>query len=185
MFTGPHLSQTGKIPGRWSSLTATIGPVLLLLVFLGLAVKWWTAPQVSERPVRSWEPALVQAKLWKEKGDLYRASSYYARAAEIAASADDWEGLLAVACGLQRLEDSLEAAMNSHTILMRAMLAAERKQSTEGLQTVAMAFKVTGEWFASFALSRIQEGRRNGRQIAKYLKSETCWPTAEKSERDP
>ena len=173
-----------KITRWWSNLTPVVGPVLLVLALLGLAVKWWTAPQVSERPVRSWEPALAQAKLWKEKGDLYRASSYYAQAAQMAGSADDWEGLLVVACGLQKLGDSLEPGMDSHTLLIRAMLAAERKQSTEGLQAVAMAFKVTGEWFASLALSRIRESRL-GRQMARELKSETCWPAAERSERSP
>lgn len=160
------------------------GLVLLVLVFLGLAVQWWTPPRVSERSFRSWEPALVQAELRKEKGDLYRASNYYARAAQIAASEDDWEGLLAVACGLRKLGDALEPSMNSHALLMRAMLAAERKQSTEGLQAVAMAFKATGEWFASLALSRIRESRF-GKQMARDLKSETCWPTAERNERSP
>jgi hypothetical protein len=99
----------------------------------------------------------------------------------MAASVDDWKGLLAVACGLQRLGDSLERPMNSHAILLRAMMAAQRKQSAEGLQAVAVAFKSTGEWFATLALSRIRENWLHERLTARDLKLETCWPGTERN----
>src|SRR5437867_10610088 len=127
MFTESHLDHE-KTASWPSTLTALIGPVLLVLVLLGLTGKWWTAPRISAPASRNWEPALAQAELSKEKGDLYRAWSYYAEGAQLASAADDWQGLLAVACGLQKLGDSLEPSMNSHAMLMRAMIAAHRKQ---------------------------------------------------------
>jgi hypothetical protein len=72
--------------------------------------------------------------------------------------------------------------MNSHAILLRAMMAAQRRQSVEGLQRVAMAFKSTGEWFASLALSRIQQNWLQRSLMAKDLKRETCWPKTERNE---
>lgn len=175
MATGSDLDQEKKRK-RWANFIAVIGPVLLVLFFWGLAVKWWTDPHVYRRPVRGWLSAFAQAELLREKGDLYGASSYYAMAAQWASSADDWEGLLAAACGLQKLGDVRDPGMNSLTILIRAMLAAERKQSTEGLEAVAKAFRANGERFASLALSRIQKGSSGGRQMAKELKKEPCWP---------
>ena len=182
MFTESRLDH--EKTASWSStLTALICPVLLVLVVFGLAVKWWAVPRVSAPPGRNWEPAVAQAELSKEKGDLYRAWSYYAEGAQLASAADDWQGLLAVACGLQKLGDSLEPSMNSHAMLMRAMVAAHRKHSTEGLQAVAMAFRVSGEWFASLALSRIQESWPSRSRMARELGGETCWPAAEGNER--
>ena len=79
-LTESHLDHE-KTTRWWPTLTAVIGPVLLVLVLLGLAGKWWTAPRISAPPSRNWEPAVAQAELWKEKGDLYRAWSYYAEGA--------------------------------------------------------------------------------------------------------
>ena len=182
MFTESHLDHEKTASWR-PTLTALIGPVLLVLVLLGLPGKWWTVPRLSAPASRNWEPALAQAELSKEKGDLYRAWSYYAESAQLASAADDWQGLLAVACGLQKLGDSLEPSMNSHTMLIRAMVAAHRKHSSEGLEAVAMAFRVTGEWFASLALSRIQENSPSRNWMAREPEGETCWPTAESSEK--
>src|SRR5947208_6908375 len=155
MFTESHLDHE-KIASWRPTLTALIGPVLLVLVLLGLAGKWWTAPRISAPASRNWEPALAQAELSKEKGDLYRAWSYYAESAQLASAADDWQGLLAVACGLQKLGDSLEPSMNSHTMLIRAMVAAHRKHSSEGLEAGAMYFNDYRERFASLALPGVQ-----------------------------
>ena len=152
-----------------------LGPVMLVLVFLGLVLLRWTEPpKDTERAIIAWERALEQAEISSKEGDLYRASSFYAYAAQMAGSVDDWEGLLAVACGLQKMGDSLEPGTNSHTVLIRAMVAAQRKESAEGLQAVATAFKATGEWFAFLALSRIQESWPRGRQTARELKRGTC-----------
>lgn len=162
-----------------------LGLVMLALVFLGPVLIWRTEPsRDTERAIIAWKRALEQAEISSKRGDLHGALNSYEYAARLTASVDDWRGLLAVACGLQKMGDSLEPAMNSHTVLTRAMLAAQRKQSTDGLETVATAFKATGEWFASLALSRIRESRF-GKQMARDLKSETCWPTAERNERSP
>jgi hypothetical protein len=182
MFTESHRDHE-KTTSWSSTLTALIGPVLLVLVVLGLAVKWWAVPRISAPPAREWEPAVAQAELSKEKGDLYRAWSYYAEGAQLASAADDWQGLLAVACGLQKLGDSLEPSMNSHTMLIRAMMAAHRKHSSEGLEAVATAFRVTGEWFASLALSRIQESWPSKSWMARELEGESCWTAAKSNER--
>src|SRR5205823_14806459 len=124
-----------------------------------------------------------QAEISKEKGDLDPAWNYYAESAPLASAADHWPGPLAVACGLRKPGDSPEPSMNSHTMLIRAMVAAHRKHSSEGLEAVAMAFRVTGEWFASLALSRIQDRWPSRSWMAREPEGEMCWPTAEGNER--
>lgn len=166
---------------RWAVLIKTLPLLLLALGFLSVALWRGEPSKAPDRSTPLWKPSLEQAEISRKKGDLYGAANFYAYAAQAASAEDDWEGLLAVACGLQKMGDSLGPPLSSHTILSRAMAAAQRKQSTEGLQAVAIAFKMSGEWFAAMAISRIQQGSLNREQMAGYLKHETCWPAVGKN----
>jgi hypothetical protein len=171
-------------PQEDAPLVKILGPLALVLVFLWLFL-WWRAPsKVNEQPVPIWKHSLEQAEILQKEGDFYGASGFYAHAARLAASVDDWEGLLAVACGLQKIGDPLESPMNSHAILIHAMLAAQRTQSTEGLQAVAMAFKLTGEWFASIALSGIRKNWFQQRLTPGELNPDMCGPEAQSMKAD-
>jgi hypothetical protein len=100
-------------------------PLILLLVLVALFL-WRKEPtKVREEPLPLWKHSLEQAEILRDNGDFDEAANFYARGAQMAASVNDWEGLLAVACGLQRLGDSLKPPMNSHAILLRAMMAAQ------------------------------------------------------------
>ena len=135
-------------------LLAACVSVALLWVILA---KWDSLNFVSQGRQNSWRHEVGEARLWGQKGDLYRASLHYARAAGSAAAENDWEGLLSVACELQGLGHLQGSGFDAYTLLVRAMLAAEQKQSPEGLRAVADAFRTVGESYASLALSRIRD----------------------------
>lgn len=158
MFTEPHLSQ-GKIPPWWDPLNRITGPAFSALSLLGLMLWWWLAPSdAPKRAIHSWEPELAQAEFWRKKGDPYRAIFFYNQAFRLAAVSDDWEGLLVTACGLEKLGRTHGPGTTAHTVLVRTMVAAQRKKSRAGLRSVAKGFSAIGEpTFASIALSRIQE----------------------------
>jgi len=73
------------------------------------------------------------------------ARSLYGQAARIASWSDDWNGLLAAACGLKKVESKRETYFATRTALVRAMIAAERQRSAPGLNSVANAFAAIGE----------------------------------------
>ena len=130
--------------------------VLAALLWVTVA-KWDSFTFVSQGRQLSWRHEVEEARLWGQKGDLYRASLHYAQAARSAAAQNDWDGLLSVASGLQGLGNLQGSGFNVHTVLVRAMVAAEQKQSPEGLRAVADAFRMVGESHASLALSLIRD----------------------------
>ena len=159
MFTEPHLNQ-GRKPRWWSPPISSIGPVILLFFLFGLLVGYWRMGlDIQEWGVPDWRPVLTQADLSRKNGDLYQAKVFYSQAAWIASWREDWEGLVAVACGIKRLGRVEGLFGTTYSLLARAMLAAESKQSRAGMDTVAKAFTAMGEHnAASVALSRIQKG---------------------------
>ena len=103
--------------------------------------------------------ALAQAA-W-QRGDLLEAQSAYLRAARIASWRDDWEGILAAACGMKRIEGARGLYLNTRSVLVLAMIGAERKRSGAGLRAVANAFAAIGERdAAAMVLSKIEPGWR-------------------------
>ncbi|MGH7830379.1 MAG: hypothetical protein ACREP8_09405, partial [Candidatus Binatia bacterium] len=100
-----------------------------------------------------------QAERLREEGDLYQAKVFYSQAGRIASWQQDWQGLLAVSCGLKKLDGVGDPFGMTYTLLLRAMVAAENKQSRAGIRAVAKAFAIIGDnRSASLALSRIQKG---------------------------
>lgn len=159
MFTKPHFNQDRKL-WWWSPAINYIGPVILPLLLFGLLLaSWWMRLDIQEREFPDWRPVLTQAELSREKGDLYQAKYLYSLAAGKAFRQEDWEGLIAVACGIKKLGSVEGLFGTTYSLLVRAMLAAESKQSRAGIYAVAKAFTAIGEHnAASVALSRIQKG---------------------------
>ena len=111
-----------------------------------------------------WKPVLALADAAQEKGDLYYAKILYLQGGKFAVWRDDWAGLLAAACGIKKLERERGPYSSTNALLLRAMVAAEKRQSRSGLVAVAKAFAALGDdKVASMVLSRIgtKWGRRN------------------------
>ncbi|HET8564523.1 MAG TPA: hypothetical protein VFM35_11680 [Candidatus Binatia bacterium] len=147
----PHSEENHRARSR-----RAITYQVLLLLFLFLAALAWTQCDFSGREISDWKPVLALAEAAREKGDLYYAKSLYSKAGRLAASREDWAGLLATACGMKKLERERGPYSSTNAFLLRAMVAAETRQSRSGLAAVAKAFAELGEdKVASMVLSRI------------------------------
>ena len=93
-----------------------------------------------------------------------------------AARREDWEGLIAVACAIYKLDKQKNHYSPTNQFLLRAMLAAEMKQSRLGMAAVAKAFMGLGDdKVASMVLSRIQKDwTENANEPADVLLP-GCW----------
>jgi hypothetical protein len=128
-----------------------------LLPFLVLAALTWTQCDFSGQENPDWKPVLALADAAQEKGDLYYAKHLYLQAGKFAVWRDDWAALLAAACGTKTLERERGPYSSTNALLLRAMVAAEKRQSRSGLVAVAKAFAALGEDnVASMVLSRIR-----------------------------
>ena len=111
-----------------------------------------------------------------EKRELYDARSFYSRAARLASWREDWGGLLAAACGMKMLDHESGPYSNVHTILVRAMMAAESRESRAGIAAVAGAFAAIGQdKAASMALGRIQTDWPEKIQDSTNVRIGNCW----------
>jgi hypothetical protein len=128
---------------------AALLPVLGLLTSLLRTDFNWQAP--ADR-----KAAFARAEAARQDGDLYGARWLYSHAARAAFWYRDWEGVLATACGMKKLDGVRELYSSTHHLILRAMIAAESKQSRAGMAAVAQAFASLGEdKAATMALSRI------------------------------
>jgi len=149
----PHLEQDHRV-NWWRRITYTA--VLLSILFLGILA--WRSLDFSNPDLPDWKPVLALAATAQEKGDLYYAKSLYLQAGSLADWREDWEGLIAVACGIYNLDKQKGHYSPTNQLLLRAMIAAETKQSQSGMIAVAKAFEGLGEdKVASMVLSRIQK----------------------------
>src|SRR5262249_49551156 len=97
-------------------------------------------------------------------------------AARLASWRDDWGGLLAAACGMKALDNDSGPYSNVHTILVRAMMAGESRQSRAGMTAVARAFAAMGEGRgASMGLGGIQTFWPEDTQNSTNVYTGTCW----------
>jgi hypothetical protein len=146
-----------------------------LLALLVLATLAWTQCDFSGREVPDWKPILALADAAQEKGDLYYAKSLYVQGGRLAVWRDDWAGLLAAACGIKKLERERGPYSSTNALLLRAMVAAEKRQSRSGLVAVAKAFAALGEdKVASMVLSRIGKNWVETNDLADIV-SPGCW----------
>ena len=143
-----------------------------LLAFLVLAAL--TCTQCDFREIPDWKPVLALADAARRRGDLDHAKHLYLQAGKFAVWRDDWAGLLAAAYGIKQLERNPYSSANA--LLLRAMVAAQKKQSQSGLVAVAKAFSTLGEnKVASMVLSFVEDDRVEETSGAADIASPGCW----------
>jgi hypothetical protein len=137
---------------------------LAALVALGSLIVWLGPPKLAERRRELLGESLAVAERARASGDLYRALDAYMHAEQMASSIDDWRGLLAVACGLEKDDGHELPSLYGFNVITKAMASAERQKSAEGMRAVAAAFASLGTAYAAFALSRIRDDWANDGQ---------------------
>ena len=148
--------------------------VLVPVLFLGALA--WMRRDFRNPEIPDWKPVLALANTAQEKGDLYYAQSLYSQAGRLAALREDWAGLAAAACAMNKLDKQKSRYSPTNALLLRAMIAAETKQSRSGMAAVAKAFAGLGESeVASMVLSRIQKNWVEEANDSANVLSSGCW----------
>jgi hypothetical protein len=156
----------------WSAITYRAS----FLAFLVLAALTWTQLGFNSREIPDWKSVLALADAAQEKGDLYYAKSLYLQGGRFAVWRDDWAGLLAAACGIKKMERERGPYSSTNALLLRAMVAAEKRQSRSGLVAVGKAFAAFGEdKAASMVLSRVGKDWVEQANDPADLVSPNCW----------
>jgi hypothetical protein len=144
-FTAIQALPVDSEQSRRAAWWRTIGYVTVILPFLLMVALAWLRPEFNRPEAPDWKPVVARANAALEKGDLYEARYLYGQVDQIASWKEEWEGHLAAACGLKRLDDVPGPYSRSVTILLRAALIAENKQSRQGIVTIAQALRVMGK----------------------------------------
>jgi hypothetical protein len=145
-------SDQSRRAARWR----TIGYGVAIGYFF-LAALAWIRPDLNRTEISDWRPLLTLADAAREKGDLRAARHLYLQVDWIASSQQDWEGLVAAACGIKRLDGAEGPYSKTFALLIRAVMAAESRQSRAGIATVAKVFAASGhDKAASMVSSRIR-----------------------------
>ena len=151
----PSIAQTHSRQNLRGKSWCAVAYPASLAVFPVLAALTWTQCGFSGREIPDWKPILARADEAWGKGDLHDAKHLYLKAGKFAVWRDDWAGLLAAACGIKQLETARGPYSSAHTLLLRAMVAAEKSQSQSGRVAVAKTFAALGEdKAAAMVLSR-------------------------------
>jgi len=159
-------------PTRWR----VIAYLAVFALFALIVASSWMRPDFKWQETPDWKPALALAEESRAKGDLYEARVLFFRAGRIASLREDWEGLLATACGVKKLDIERGPYSATHTLLVRAMMAAESRQSRVGMSAVARAFASFGQQpAAAMALSRIQPAWPETAQGSVDVHVGACW----------
>lgn len=167
VYTGDNLRVKS-----WRTITYRASLAALLV----LAALTWTQCDFSGQQIPDWKPVLALADAAQEKGDLYYAKHLYLQGGRLAVWRDDWAGLLAAACGIKKLEKEKGPYSSTNAVLLRAMVAAERRQSRLGLVAVAKAFAALGEdKVSSMVLSRIGKNWGEETNESADIVSSGCW----------
>lgn len=140
------------------SRRAIVYGALSLSFVLSVFALTWMRRDFKPTEVPKWEPVFALAEVAREKGELYDARGLYSQTGRFATWSDDWVGLLAAACGFDKLEKKTNPYSARDSLLLRAMAAAEKKQSRAGITAVAKAFTFLGRHeSAAMALSRVRK----------------------------
>ena len=130
---------------------SAISPLLLLIVLANIY------PDLNRTEIPDWRPLIARADEMLNRGDRYEARRLYLHVDRVAYWQKDWEGLIAAACGINKLDGVSRPRSRALAILFRASTTAERAQSRRGLATVAKSFSLLGsDEAASAVLARIQ-----------------------------
>ena len=144
--------------------------------FSVLAALTLTQCDFSGREIPDWKPILALADAAWGKGDLHDAKHLYLQAGKFAVWRDDWAGLLAAACGIKTLERERGPYSSTNALLLRAMVAAEKRQSRSGLVAVAKAFAALGkDKVASMVLSLVGKDWVEETDDSADVVSHGCW----------
>jgi hypothetical protein len=136
----------------------------------------WTQCDFRGHENTDWKPVLGLADAAQEKGDLYYAKHLYLQAGKFAVWRDDWAGLLAAACGIKKLERERGPYSSTNALLLRAMVAAEKRQSRSGLVAVAKAFAALEEdKVASMVLALVGKDWVEETNDSTDIVSPDCW----------
>jgi hypothetical protein len=128
-----------------------------LLLFLLMVAMAFMRPDFNRRESPDWKPVLALAEAALAKGELLEARGLYLRTGRLAGWREDWAGLLAAACGVKKLERERGPYSTTNMLLLRAMIAAETRQSRSGMAALARAFaSVEQHETASMVLARIR-----------------------------
>jgi len=169
----PHLKQARQ-PMWWRASGYIAATLPLLFMVASLLIRSDFELQDSS----DWQSIFALAEGSREEGDLYKAKGLYSQAGRVASWREDWRGLLAAACGIKKLDNVGDSFVTVHTLLVRAMLAAESKQSRAGIYAVAKAFTAIGEHnSASAALSRVKKGWPEDKEEVQENTFTDCWRT--------
>jgi hypothetical protein len=149
---------------------ATLFVSVLLLMILTLR------PHNSSGRETDWKQLLARANTERERGNLYHAKALYAQVGSIAALNENWAGLLSAACGMKMLERHIGRHSSTNALLLRAMVAAETRQSRAGMASVAKAFDALGEHkVAIMVRSRIGANWPQETNDREDIDSLGCW----------
>ena len=136
---------------RVITYTAAVSPLLLILVLAGLY------PGFNRTEIPDWRPLISVGDKAMTGGDRYEARRSYLQADRAAYWHKDWEGLIAAACRINKLDSVSRPSSKAVSILFRASTTAELAQSYRGLATVALSLSRLGsDAAASAVLNRIQ-----------------------------
>ncbi len=128
-----------------------VSPLLLILVLAGLY------PYLNRTEAPDWRPLISVGDQAMNSGDRYEARRLYLQADRVAYWRKDWEGLIAAACRINKLDGVSRPSSKAVSILFRASTTAELVQSYRGLATVALSLSMLGsDAAASAVLSRVQ-----------------------------
>jgi hypothetical protein len=157
VISGQTTSSSAKTYGRVAAACRVItyvmavSPLLLILVLAGLYADF----NRSETP--DWRPLISVGDKAMTSGDRYEARRLYLQADRVAYWRKDWEGLVAAACRINKLDGVSRPSSKAVSILFRASATAELVQSYRGLATVALSLSMLGSDAASSAvLNRVQ-----------------------------
>jgi hypothetical protein len=135
----------------------TIAYVVVIGSFFLMVALAWIRPDLNRTEIPDWRPVLALADAAWREGDLRAARHLYLQVDWIASLQQDWEGLVAAACGMKRLDGAEGPYSKTFAILVRAVMAAESRQSRAGIAAIAGVFAAFGQdKAASMVSSRIR-----------------------------
>ena len=145
------LSGYGATQHRALPYIAALSPLVLMLVLASIY------PHFNRREIPEWRPIISLADAAANRGDQLEARRLYLQADRVAYRRQDWEGLVAAACRINKLDGINRRPSKALSILFRTSTTAERAQSYRGVATVGLTLSMLGsDEAASAVLDRIQ-----------------------------
>ena len=115
-----------RVAARFRVFTymAAVSPVLLLIVLASVY------PGLNRAEIPDWRPLISLADEASNRGDRYEARRLYLQVDRVAYWRKDWEGLVAAACRINKLDGVNRPYSRALAILFRASTTAERARKS-------------------------------------------------------